>query len=94
MDTIRVIEAYRCNPDFQNLLAWGAGRRRNAWVTSLDVFERELGISRARAVKLAKFLQGLGCAQYVKGQRSKKSRVIRFNGLWAVLGLVTSPVAA
>lgn len=85
--------AYEGESEFRSLVQWALGRKKNAWVTSLDVFERELGLSRARSVKLAERLELLGCGKYVKGRRSWKSRVEWSQGLWGVVDTMTEPTS-
>ena len=86
--------AYSYDEDLQRLVQWAVARQKNAWVTSLDVFERNLGLSRARSVKLAERVELLGYGKYIKGRRSWKSRVEWSQGLWAVVDALTEPSTA
>lgn len=91
MSTEDLNVAYESEAEFRLLADWALRRRKNAWVTSLDVFERELGINRMRSVKLARRLQSLGCARYIEGRRLRKSRVEWSGGLWSVVDAMTKP---
>jgi hypothetical protein len=86
-------EAYKAESEIRRLVQWAINRQRNAWVTSLDAFERELGLSRPKSVRLAERVESLGCGKYVKGRRGRKSRVLWYAGLWRVVDVVTKPSA-
>jgi hypothetical protein len=84
---------YDGNQEFRRLIQWALQRKKNAWVTSLDVFERELGLSRGTSVKLGRRLEELGLATFVEGRRGWKSRVRWAEGLWRLVDIVTAPEA-
>lgn len=77
--------------EFQRLIEWALQRKKNAWVTSLDVFERELGLSRPLSVKLARQLERAGWASFIQGRRGGRSRVEWSGGLFRLLDALSAP---
>jgi hypothetical protein len=72
------------------LVRWALARKKNATITSLAVFERQLGLSRASSVELARRIEKLGCGRLVLGRRSHRSRVEWFEGgLWKAVAALT-----
>ena len=86
-------KAYKNDPKLVALLDWAVTRKNNAFVTSLDVFERELGLDRAQSVELAKHLESLDCAVFKRGRKGWKSRVEWRYGLFSLADAFTSPSA-
>jgi hypothetical protein len=82
-----LLNTFATETNFQRLVEWSLSRKRNAWVTSIDVLERKLGLNRSSCMKLVRTLEALGFARLV----DKKKRVLWVAGLWKVADIVTSP---
>lgn len=68
-------ELYRTEPAAKTLLDALAARERDAASTSIDRLADLAGVSRRRAVDLARTLDQIGAGTFVLGRRGQRSRI-------------------